>query len=292
SDDIAPPNITGLGFLVNAFYTPGAVAPFTFSASDDLEVIDGTLAVTQAIPSGAGTALRYPYGSLTPLGVRWDDQITDIVNGANGAIPYFLFRVDESCSAAATPYAACVDPATIGVTPPVPYITTSILGDVANGTSVLADTTQYGLGATKLPTQVEANVNDVAGQEALVPRVAPMLPTQFNPQAGLTTTTWAAADLLAWSASVVSSNVVAVHVASTSIVVPFFDHAGLWRLYGTEWVYCGQMPAPTLTDNGAHRFWTYTQAVPTTGACAVAGGLDWRVMGVKSGAGLFTPNFL
>ncbi|MBX3146013.1 MAG: Ig-like domain-containing protein [Gemmatimonadales bacterium] len=290
SDDLLPPNITGLGFA-SAFYTPGTMAPFGFSANDDLEIIDATLAVTMAIPSGAGTALRYPYGSLTPLGVRWDDQITNVINGVNSSIPYFLFRVDEACSAAATPYAACVDPATIGVTPPVPYITTSILGDVANGTSVLADTTQYGLGATKLPTAVSANVNDVAGQSAAAPISAPMLATQFNPQAGLTTTTWATADLLAWSASVVTTNVVAVHVASTSIVVPFFDHASLWRLYGTEWVRCGQFPAPALTDNGAHRFWTYTTPVPTTGACAEAGGGVWRVMGTKSGAGLFTPSF-
>ncbi len=300
SDDVAPPNITGLGFITG-FYTPGAAAPFSFSANDDLEVIDGTLAVTQNIPSGAGTALRYPYGTLTPLGIRWDDQITNIVNGVNGAVPYFLFRVDEACSAAGVPYAACADPATIGGVPlspaPVPYITTSILGDVANSVSALADTTEYNnagalTAADKLPASVSANVNDVAGQSAAAPISAPMLNTQFNPQTGITTTgVWANADLLAWSGDVVTTNIVAVHVASTSIVVPFFDHAGLWRLYGTEWVYCGQMPAPALTDNGAHRFWTYTMPVPTTGACAAAGGGDYRVMGTKGGAGLFSPNF-
>jgi hypothetical protein len=81
--------------------------------------------------------------------------------------------------------------------------------------------------------------------------------------------------------------VVATHVASTSIVVPYFDGASLWRLNGTEWVYCAAFPAPVLTDNGSHRFWKYTVAVPTSGACTV--GTTWRVMGTKNGAGLFGP---
>jgi len=279
ADHLLAPNITGLGFA-SAFYTPGAAAAFGFSANDDLEIIDATAAVALNVPSGAGTALRYPYGSLSPLGTRWDATITNVVNGAAASIGYFLFRVDEMCSAAATPYASCPAPAG------APYITTSKPTTSAQYNNAGALTN-----ADKLPTSVSANVNDVAGQSAVAPITAPMLNTQFNPSTGISQQ-WSAADLISWSGVVSGGNVVATHVASTSIVVPYFDGASLWRLYGTEWVYCTAFSAPVLTDNGSHRFWTYTTAVPSgANACAVAGGGVWRVMGTKSGAGLFSPSF-
>lgn len=276
ADHLLPPNITGLGFA-SAFYTPGAAAAFGFSANDDLEIIDATAAVTLNVPSGAGTALRYPYGSLSPLGTRWDATITNVVNGAAASIGYFLFRVDEMCTAAATPYASCPAPAG------APYITTSKPTTVSQYNNAGALTN-----ADKLPTAVSANVNDVASQPAAAPITAPMLATQFNPSTGISEQ-WSSADLISWSGSLTLSpgNVVATHVASTSIVVPYFDSASLWGLVGTEWVYCSAFPSPVLTDNGSHRFWSYTVAVPATGACA--GVVTWRVMGTKAGAGLFGP---
>lgn len=284
ADHLLVPNITGLGFA-SAFYTPGAAAPFGFSANDDLEVIDATVAVTMNIPTGAGTALRYPFGSLSPLGTRWDATITNVVNGAAASIGYFLFRVDEMCTAAATPYAACPAPAG------APYITTSkppvVVGDTA--TTNLQYNNAGGNNLGKLPTSVSANVNDVAGQPAAAPIAAPMLPSQFSPAVGINQQ-WAAADLIAWSGSTtaVAGSIVATHVASTSIVVPYFDSASLWGLVGTEWVFCSTYPAPVLTDNGSHRFWTYTVAVPGA-ATPCAGVATFRVMGTKAGAGLFGP---
>ncbi|MGE0554253.1 MAG: Ig-like domain-containing protein [Gemmatimonadales bacterium] len=300
ADHLALPNITGLGFTPG-FYTPGAPAAFGFSANDDLEVIDATAAVTQVVDqSSGGTALRYGVGSLTALGTRWDNVITNVVNGANASIPYFLFRVDEMCTAAATPYASCPDPTIAPYNPLLaPYITTSQLKLAAG-----ADTADYTAGAAALPTVVSADVADVAGQLSGTPISAPMLATQFNPSTGLFRGVWDAADLIAWSG--VNSGpgtAIATHVASTSIVVPFFDGVELWRLNNAaEWVHCGAFPAPTLTDNGNHRFWTYTLVIPTASAhpCVdTAGGSfvgalpigNYRAMGVKAGAGLFTPDF-
>lgn len=279
ADHLLPPNITGIGFA-SAFYTPGAAAPFGFSANDDLEVIDATVAVTQTIPSGGSSVLRYPLGSLSPLGVRWDATITNVINGANASIDYFLFRVDETCSAAGVPYAGC--PAPGG--PPV-YIT-------APKTAAVGD---YTANAAALPAQVSATVADVASQLAAPAISAPFLATQFNPSTGISQQ-WHTADIVSWSVAVVGSNLVATHVASTSIVVPYFDAVLFWRLdtVDNEWVRCGAFPAPALTDNGAHRFWTYTVAVPTSGPCVGANfgvGTAWRAMGLKNGAGLFTPNF-
>jgi hypothetical protein len=274
-DQYGRPNITGLGFAT-ALYTPGAAAPFGFSANDDLEIIGATAAVTMAIQTGGSNILRYPLGSLSALGTKFDGVLTNVVNGASASIPYFLFRVDETCTAAGVPYASC--PATLT---PAPYV-------IATKASVAAE---YGTGAVKLPTNVSANVADVADQLAAVAIGAPMLATQFSPSTGLTPP-WPAADLISWSASNIGANTVAVHVASTSIVVPYFDNASLWKLIGGEWVYCKAFGAPVLTDNGAHRFWTYTTATPTLaagGPCSAAGA--WRVMGTKGGAGLFSPNF-
>ncbi len=281
-DQVAGPNITGLGFAT-ALYTPGNPAPFGFSANDDLEIIDGTLAVSQLIPTGGATALRYPLGTLTPLGTRWDATLTNVLNGQNASIPYFIFRVDEMCSATATPYANCPDPTGLAYNPlGAPYITTSKLAVV--------DAAQYLSGAAHLPTSVSANVDDVAWQVAGAPISAPMLNTQFSPNTGISEQ-WTGADIISWDLDLVSTpgTAIARHVASTSIVVPFFDNASLWRLYGTEWVNCGAFPAPALTDNGQHRFWTYTLTVPTTGACSLGGGGGYRAMGTKVGAGLFTP---
>jgi hypothetical protein len=295
-DQYARPNITGLGFAA-ALYTPGTAAPFGFSANDDLEIIDATVAVNQNNPVGAAQWLRYPLGSMTALGTRWDGTLTNVLNGATASIPYFIFRIDAMCSAAGVPYASCPNPAVPPYNPlSAPYITTSKPTVVAEYNNVAQ--------TAKLPANISANVGDVASQLALTPIVAPMLTTQFSPSAGIAAP-WGAADLISWNASVIGANAVAVHVASTSIVVPYFDSAILVRLADSnldaaitaadEWVVCGTFPAPVLTDNGAHRFWTYTMTVPTTGPCTGATfgapGGAYRAIGLKGGAALQTPNF-
>jgi hypothetical protein len=266
-DDLAGPNITGLGFSPG-FYTPAAPAAFGISANDDLEIIDGTLLVTQLTPTGY-VGLRYPFGSLAGLGTRWDAAFSNVINGAPLTIGSFLFRVDEVCTAAATPYPGCV------------------------GTEVNTVPGDYALGVPALPTAVSADVTDVGSNPssgAIGP--VPMLVTQFAPAAGIPEvwTAAAGADLISWIGSISGSNNVAIHMASTSILVPYFDSAELWRVnLAGELVYCAvTFPAPTLTDNGFNRFWTYITPTPTTGVCTGAGfgAGTWTAVGLKGGAAL------
>ncbi|NOT08352.1 MAG: hypothetical protein HOP28_09120 [Gemmatimonadales bacterium] len=312
ADDVAAPAITGLGFAA-ALYTPGAAAPFGFSANDDNEIIEASVGVGQSIPDPdaggailAPFALRYPPGSMTALGTRWDVDctllqpncvFTNVLNGGVATVPYFIFRVDQTCSAVAVPYAGC--PAASAT----PYI-------IAQKTGVSAN---YGTGASKLPVAVQASVVDVGNQLSPVPIVAAMISSQFSPAAGLAEP-WTAADLISWSGSSVTPSpgpppiaggITAVHVASTSILAPFFDKVSLWRRGiavggGQELVYCGDFAAPTLTDNGVHRFWTYTIAYPTTGPCVTSPGNTYvgaapvghfTAGGLKGGAMLLTPTF-
>jgi len=315
ADDVAGPNITGLGFAA-ALYMPGVPADFGFSANDDLELIDATVGVVQYMNNGglAAGVLRYPLGSLTPLGLRFDVDctvlqpncvFTNVLNGAVASIPSFIFRVDEACTAAATPYASCTAVGTIatppaGVPPAPPAAAPYYLAPVAK---TLADynTAPHPLtDAGYLPTAVSANVGDVASQLAAAPIIAPMLGTQFSPAAGIVAP-WAAADILSWSASIVAASAVAIHVASTSIQVELFNTVELWRLddidvsgtltAGDEWVHCGTFPAGIMTDNGSNRFWTYTLALPTTGPCILAGFAPWRAGGTVGGAMIMTPDF-
>lgn len=299
-DQYAIPNITGLGFA-SAFYTPGAAAPFGFSANDDLEIIDGTLFVAQGIIT-AGDGLRYPLGSLTALGTRWDMTLTNVLNGAVASIPYFIFRVDEMCGAATDPYASCPDPAGAAYNLDAhPYITTAKLDPLMGG----GDPTEYndvnGTDAGQLPTAVSANVGDVASQLAGAAINAPMLVSQFNPAAGIAEP-WSTSGVVSWSiVSITGGTVTARHVDISSVVVPYFDNATLWRQnVNDEWVLCGEFPAQARSDNGFHRFWTYTMAVPAVGdAChdattthgAWVAPAEWRAGGTKNGALLMTPTF-
>jgi hypothetical protein len=55
----------------------------------------------------------------------------------------------------------------------------------------------------------------------------------------------------------------------------------------TEIRVCATYPAPTLTDNGVNRFWTYTITTPTgTQQCAAGG--SWYAIGIKGAAALVT----
>ncbi len=270
-DDLAGPNITGLGFSPG-FYTPAAPASFGISANDDLEVIDGTLLVTQPnIQAFAG--LRYPFGSLAGLGTRWDAAFSNVLNGQALTIPSFIFRVDGVCTAATVPYASC--PALVG--------------------TVNTVSAEYLAGSTRLPTAMSADVTDVGSNPssgAIGP--VPMLTTQFSPSTGIAEP-WVAADLITWTGSVSGANAVAIHMASTSILVPFFDSVGLWRVsIAGALTYCGvTFPAPTLTDNGLNRFWTYVTPIPTTGVCtgAAFAATTWRAVGFSGGAALVSNTF-
>ncbi len=138
--------------------------------------------------------------------------------------------------------------------------------------------------------RVGAILHDVFGTPSLAVTTG-ILTAQTCTPAGCptlgTAQAWAAADIVTWKILAPTGvTVVAEHMASTSIVVPYFDSTLLTRVIGTNIVVCGTFAAPVLTDNGLNRFWTYTITKPTTGPCA-AGGV-WRAVGIKTGAALVT----
>jgi hypothetical protein len=90
--------------------------------------------------------------------------------------------------------------------------------------------------------------------------------------------------------------VVATHKTQTSNGLLYFDDASLWRFNTTvnQWNFCSIMTAPTAPtiDNGTFRTWTYTVLLPVGAPhpCNQLTG-QWKVMGRKGGAGLFTVAF-
>ena len=289
-DQAGRPTVTG--FTATGLpYTPGAAGGFAFFALDDLEVIAGTIALTVPIqgtanPAGTpvGTALRYPLGSVSGLGTKWDATLTGIITNGVASVNYMFFRIDETCSGAGVPYAGCPAAPVAGF----PYIT-------APKTTVSANYNGAGLvDSLRLPTGASGNVADVADQLAAASAATPFLRAFFNP-IGVAEPWTGAPNLLGWdlNMTIVPGTVTAREIGITSITVPFFEGAQLFRINtALEWVLCGNFPAPVQSDNGPHRFWTYSLLVPTTGPCTgatFAAGASYRGLGRKVGAGLFTP---
>ena len=135
---------------------------------------------------------------------------------------------------------------------------------------------------------------DVADQLAAASAATPFLRAFFNP-IGVAEPWTGAANLLGWdlNMTIVPGTATGREIGITSITVPFFEGAQLFRINtASEWVLCGDFPAPTPTDNGPNRIWTYSLIVPTTGPCTgatFAAGASYRGLGRKVGAGLFTP---
>jgi hypothetical protein len=282
-DDAARPVIAGV--LPVTPLVAGDTARVQILASDDVEVIGASLALTQSVDlTTGGTGLLY--ASAVGLGVKWDNVLTQVVTNGQAKIGYFLFRVDEACIAVTNPYPNC----------PAPNVPALAIAPLTNNNA------DYQSGALGLPTQVTADVFDVAKQFSGTPLTTPLTSLMFNPVTGATAV-WDATKVLSWSASIVGSNVVAVHKGVTSIVVPYFSGASLWRKNtANQWVFCSNLPNnpgtnsatnnPYSHDSGGFRFWNYTVAVPTAGDCvgpAFGAGNNFRVMGTLSGQGLFTP---
>jgi hypothetical protein len=299
-DDVAAPTVTG--FTATGLpYTPGNPGGFSFFALDDLEVISGTIAITIPMqtapnPAGApvGTALRYPLGSVQGLGTKWDAVLTGIITTGVATIPYMYFRIDETCSGAGVPYVNCPAAPVVGF----PYITapkTPVSADYNTAPAVLTD-------AAHLPTGASGDVSDVANQLSGAPATTPFLPAFFQappaaPGLGIAEPWTAATNLLGWDLDLTTApgTALARQIGITSITTPFFEGAQLYRVnLAFEWVLCGDFPAPLPTDNGPHRIWTYTLAVPTAAGhpcvgATFAAGASYRALGRKTGSGLFTP---
>lgn len=270
-DQYAAPVLSSIGPAA-VFYTPGAAANFFLFGSDDLEIITADLG---ELLGGIATAtdplltgITKPNSLITGC-ARFDAVLCNILAGATVVDPFWLSRIDRTCSGAGAPYASC---AAIHALPP----TTSQFNNVAPGTD-----------DDKNATGVSAVAFDVASQ-ASGTVAAGLLTAQTTPDVAMQ---WgAAADILTWKVnSIAGTTVIAEHKASTSITAPYFDSVVLGRANagGTAIVFCGNFPAPVLTDNGFNRFWTYTVSKPVAPAACSAGGL-WYAIGLKSGAALIT----
>lgn len=274
-DQYAPPIANSVN-LASVLYTAGQPANFAVFGSDDLEVIESRLRLTYPTVLGPTVVGYLP----STVGTRWDATLTNLLLGQAANITYLVGRLDLTCTGAGAPYAGCLvaDGVTAGGGPLPATEYTPTTNDAQN------------------PTAVQALLADVASDTAATPLTA-ILSLQVSDVAQM----WVGPgiDLQAWRIyqtavanpppAPPSQFMNGEHKASTSIVIPYFDQVYLARNVGGVIVVCAQLPAPTLSDNGINRFWTYSMQEPGTGVCADAGGgTTWHMVGVKSGAALLT----
>jgi hypothetical protein len=265
-DDLAGADITNLA-VGQLLYAVGSSASFNVWGSDDLEVIEGTLALAYNNDNllAPEFRVRYPY-ALFPIGARWDATLTNAVSGASLTISSLLGRIDSVNVADSLPFANAA----------------------------------YNSAGLALPDSVYANLRDVASQEDGTPLAIGLDSLTMFTAASYgsgnaaawrgTAGVFDATPNRTWSGSTVAGNKLATHLTSTSITEPFFASVNLYGLIGGELVFCGTMGTPVMTDNGVFRIWQYTVATPTgSNACAGAG--NWYVGGVRGNGVLLSVVF-
>ncbi|MFN0180645.1 MAG: Ig-like domain-containing protein [Gemmatimonadales bacterium] len=269
-DQYAAPVLASIG-ASTPLYTAGLPANFFLFGSDDLEIIEADLAIGYpniATVTGTLTSITKPLSAIAGA-QRWDNALTNILTAQTVTDPFFFGRVDFTCTGAAAPYASCA---------------------VADGKATTgADYNNAGptfVNDEQNPTAVSAVAYDVASQASGLVTTA-LLTAQTTDVAQQ----WSGADLVTWRVlTPTGTTVQAEHKASTSIVVPYFDAVYVVRgniPAATSLIVCGAAPAPTLTDNGVNRFWTYTFTKASSGPCFTATG-SWGAIGAKAAAGLVT----
>lgn len=275
-DHVAAPSLASIGASTPLF-TAGATANFFVFGSDDLEIIEGDLAISYpnlGLIAASIEGITYPLANIGGA-ARWDGLLNNIVTAQTIGVASLLGRVDFTCTAAAAPYASCAGADAVATTA-ANFNTVNTTNDGQNPDSARAaafdvSSNVSGSVATGLLT---AQTTDVAQQ-------------------------WVGADLITWKIiSTAATTVVVEHKASTSITAPFFDSVFLVRdndpiaglpSTGTELRVCGTFPAPVLTDNGVNRFWTYTITKPIIGQqCFGPATGNWYAVGIKSAAALVT----
>jgi hypothetical protein len=262
NDNVAVADITNLGYG-QLTYAPGTAAAFNIFATDDLEVIEGTLMLAYDNNNDFTPEfmVRYPY-AMFPLGTRWDGTITNIVSGTALTIGNLIGRMDTT-------------------------LTATNLPDAVAG--------NYPSRQNALPDSIYANVRDVASQPDATPLVLGFnAVTQFTDS---TAQVWTTADPAVfgdanslWIGATSGANKVATQRTGTSVTVPYFDSVNLYGVVGGELVLCYTFGTPVLTDNGVFRTWTYTAATPT-GSNACTGAPNWRVGGVKGNSVMLSQQF-
>jgi len=266
-DHLAAPALASIG-PSTPLYTAGQPANFFLFGSDDLEIIEGDLAISYpnlGLITGTLEGITYPLANIAGA-ARWDALLNNIVTAGTIGVSNLLGRVDFTCTGAGAPYASCA-------------------GADAVATVAAEFNTVAGTNDAQNPDSVRAVAYDVANNASNAV-AAGLLTAQTTDVAQQ----WVGADLITWRVlTPTGATVQAVHMASTSITAPYFDSVLLARIDagGTELRVCGTFPAPALTDNGVNRFWTYTITKPTGSQQCAAGG-NWYAIGLKNAAALVT----
>lgn len=274
-DQYAAPVLASIG-ASTPLYTAGNPASFFLFGSDDLEIIEADLAIdypNMNTITGTLTSITKPLSAIAGA-ARWDNVLTNILTATTVTDPFFIGRVDFTCTGAAFPYAGCA--AADGIT-----AVAAEYNNVDTDADLIFEDDDLN------PTAVSSIAYDVASQASGMVTTA-LLTAQTTDVAQQ----WASANIVSWQVlTPTGTTIQAQHTASTSIVAPYFDGVRLARINtaGTSLIVCGTFPAPTLTDNGVNRFWTYTITKPTSGPCTGAGvGPLWYAFGLKGAAALVT----
>lgn len=283
--DILAPQVTGVG--IPASLIGGSTIAFTPTGTDDLEIIDGALSMKY--PNMGGVAL----GDSTIYFPR--SFFADIKSPFSGAPLSNVIGLSGQFGAN-------------GLTLPIGFIRSISVVD-ADTTAPALPTTQLGRDAAK-PVQVGSQLFDIKAVSLLPAPIgnsavdADSSATLFvNILSGLvaspTTNTFATAlgdsTTAIWhifGAGTTGSSIQARARTSTVITNAPFPQVAYFRVDAAgRWVYLGKVDAvpgtnPTIFDQGANRFWTYTLSGVTP---AVAANDIIRAIGVNSsGDGLST----
>lgn len=271
--DVATPLITGIGFP--AILTGGSSVAFVPNATDELEVLDGALGLTYPAMAavGAGTdTLYFPRSNFADYKAPFSGApLSNVVGGlapfgANGlTLPIgFLRGIDSVASA-------------------------DSLAPVANNVNYK-------------PTAVHAQVFDIRAYtpSSVVYTTPPFASNFFSatilagqvPAGSAITSMGPGGKWYVFGVGTTGSAIQARALTSTVITNAPFPQVAFFRLSGTgRWVYLGKVDAvpnvnPTIFDQGANRFWTYTS--PTISP-AVAAADRIRAVGMTTaGDGLAT----
>jgi hypothetical protein len=298
AEDLAAP-ATSFMAPAQASYAGGTAAAFNIFANDDLEVLNSYLAFAFPTLGPPAAGIIYPYKSFASLsiGQPWPDfpPISALVPsaGVTGtiSIPYFLARIDESCTSSGVPYTSC-GPA-LGSKP-------TVASDYNTDLNLNAPTTDAG----KAPTGALTNVQDIAGRDGITGAAFSFnvsVPVVAQSEQFSTPTFDVNGDVTTWTGNPPSvggcpaGEYCADQKTATSSGLRYFQTVSLWRLNTStnQWTYCADMAAQALpfVDNGVFRIWRSTVAIPaSSNPCTALTGF-WRVMGTKNGAGLFSPSF-
>jgi hypothetical protein len=300
--DLAAPNMTGIGFQTTP-YAQGQPGAFSFSANDDLNIIEAQLGFNYNGLIAPAVGILFPYQSAAVqegagFGIVWPtlkSQLAFVLNAATVSAPV-IFRIDQVCVFDANPYPSCdVTQWGTGSRPELNEYNTNL-----NGGGLLTD-------VQKLPQFVLANVRDQVDHESLTGAVGALLNTQFTPSTGIPAP-WGVAgdippiglDIANWTIAAVGNNIVATHRTRSSNGLSVFTSVHLMRFNAVTnvWTHCAVYVNPTAPtiDNGSFRTWTYTVTNPETlpvanNACHSGNGVggQFQVMGVVNGAALGTP---